>query len=171
MYWDYIEKILRVENPLVVYNPTKIYSSIGDLAFRNNPVTFFDFIRDNILSRLSNRDFIGFGEKDLKILILGILFQTSYYLPVSEHENSGGYTDIYLKRGNQYPNIEFEWVWEIKYIPERDIRKKAIITQKKKDALEQLRRYKTSAEFAGRIDVRYLSVIFYGGKKYEAVEV
>jgi hypothetical protein len=171
MYWNYIERMCEEESPDIFYDPSKIYSSIGDLSFRNNPVTFFDFVRDNILSRLSNRDFIGFGEKDLKILILGILFQTSYYLPVSEHENSGGYTDIYLKRGNQYPNIEFEWVWEIKYVPERDIRKKAIIMQKKKDAVEQLRRYKASVEFVGRTDVRYLSVIFYGGKRYETLEV
>jgi hypothetical protein len=103
--------------------------------------------------------------------MLGILFQTSYYLPISENENSGGYTDIYLKRGNRHNNIVSEWVWEIKYIPEKDIRKKAIVSQKKKDALEQLRRYKTSAEFINRTDVRYLSVVFYGGKKYEVVEV
>jgi hypothetical protein len=171
MYWNYIERMCEEESPDIYYDPSKIYDAVSTLARDNTPALFFDFIKDNILSRLSNRDFIGFGEKDLKILILGILFQTSYYLPVSEHENSGGYTDIYLKRGNRYDNIVFEWVWEIKYIPERDIRKKAIITQKKKDALEQLRRYKASAEFAGRADVRYLSVIFYGGKRYETVEV
>jgi hypothetical protein len=36
---------------------------------------------------------------------------------------------------------------------------------------KQLHRYKISAEFISRTDVRYLSVIFFGGKKYEVVEV
>jgi hypothetical protein len=103
----------------------------------------------------------------VKFLLLSILFQTSLYLPISEPENSEGYIDIYLqRRSNLYPKIINDWVWEIKYIKEKDSANSVLIDQQKSIAISQLQRYKSSNLFKDRNDVRYLAVVFMGKKKY-----
>ncbi|MDR0763882.1 MAG: PD-(D/E)XK nuclease domain-containing protein, partial [Bacteroidales bacterium] len=171
MFWDYISNIIEDANPDYVYNVLKINRAFTALWHHSEPRLFFEYICEDVLSRLSNRDFIKFDEKDLKILILGILFQSSYYFPISEYENSGGYTDIYLKRSNLYPQTKHEWIWELKYIKEKDKCNTSLIEQKRVDAINQLERYRSSAEFKFRTDVRYLSIIFIGDTEFDMVEV
>jgi hypothetical protein len=86
-------------------------------------------------------------------------------------ENDCGYSDIYLKRGNRYPDTEYEWVWELKYIKEKDKGNTELVSKKKADAIAQLDRYKSSAMFKDRTDVRYLAVIFLGGTQFDICEV
>jgi hypothetical protein len=103
--------------------------------------------------------------------MLGILFQSNYYFPISEMENNGGYSDIYLKRGNRFPDTDYEWVWEVKYIKEKDMGNSTLISAKKAEALTQIKRYKESAMFKDRTDVRYLTVMFLGGAQFEIEEI
>jgi hypothetical protein len=101
-----------------------------------------------------------------------LIFQSNLYLPISELENSGGYSDIYLqRRSNLYPKIKTDWVWEIKYIREKDAGKKSLIAAEKKEAIDQLQRYKNSNFFKERTDVRFLAVVFIGKKNYFMEEV
>jgi hypothetical protein len=93
------------------------------------------------------------------------------YLPLSEMENSEGYTDIYLKRGNCYPQLKYEWIWEIKYVKTSFWKRASEIKKKQKESIAQLRRYKNSNLFKDRTDVRYLSVVFGGKKEYLLKEV
>jgi hypothetical protein len=171
MYWNFIERIFKDEVREALYDSSEINKALHLLIRENDPNPFMQYICDGFLSRLSNRDFIKFDEKDLKILMLGILFQSNYYFPISEMENDGGYSDIYLKRGNRFPNTEYEWVWELKYIKEKDKGNSALIKSKKEAALSQITRYKESVMFKDRTDVRYLTVIFLGSTQFEISEV
>jgi hypothetical protein len=172
MYWEYMENIIMERNPEMRYDPSLIYGSLGSMAFDGDYQPFFESFQKKFLSNISNNDLKNFSEKNVKFLLLSILFQTNYYLPISETENSVGYTDIYLqRRSNLYPKILSDWVWEMKYIKEVDARKKSLISGKKKEAMEQLQRYKNSNLFKDRNDVRYLAVVFIGKKKYEIVEM
>jgi hypothetical protein len=171
MYWGFIERLLKDEVPEFYYDSSKIIEALSLLRRESDPKPFMQYICDGFLSRLSNRDFIKFDEKDLKLLMLGILFQSNYYLPISEMENGGGYSDIYLKRGNRFPDTQYEWVWELKYIKEKDKGNNALIAGKKADALTQINHYKESATFKDRTDVRYLIVIFLGDTQFEIEEV
>ena len=95
------------------------------------------------------------------------MWQSYYYIPISELENSQGYSDIYLQRRDfLYPRITIDWIWELKYIKEVDSKKASLIASKKKEAREQLQRYQTSNLFKDRKDVRYLAVVFIGKKRY-----
>jgi hypothetical protein len=88
-------------------------------------------------------------------------------LPLSELENSEGYTDIYLEaRRYLYPKIKYEWVLELKYIKQSESDNDTLFEAKKKEALEQLQRYKTSNRFKDKSDMRYLAVIFVGKKEF-----
>ncbi|GHV30443.1 hypothetical protein FACS1894177_03020 [Bacteroidia bacterium] len=82
-------------------------------------------------------------------------------------EVSAGYMDIWLKRSHLFPDIPWEWVWEIKYIKKSNVKS---IEEKREEARNQLAKYRDSHLFAGRTDVRYLSVIFIGKDKYEIFE-
>jgi hypothetical protein len=142
------------------------------MAFYGDYTKFFKDFHENFVSQLSNIDLEHFSEKYIKISLLTIFIQNSFYLPISETENSKGYTDIYLQRRDYlYPKITTDWVWELKYIKQADAKKTKIIEEKKKEAKEQIERYKTSNLFKDRKDVRYLMIIFIGKKDYEVTEL
>ena len=116
----------------------------------------------------------------MKFLLLSIFFTSNYYFPISEIENSSGYTDIYLKRSHLHPNAISEWVLELKYVKKTKKTKKTdsnkepkatTFDQKKNEAIEQLKRYKTSNLFKDRTDVRFLAVVFTGKNEYDIWEV
>jgi hypothetical protein len=171
MYWEYIENIILEDNKGISYNTIKMYESFSAMAFENNPYKFFEFINDCFWKNLSNRDLMSFSEKDLKILMLSILFHGRYYFPISEMENSEGYSDIYLKRSHLFPNTKQEWVFELKYIKETESRKKKFIETKKQEAVLQLQKYKISNYFKYKNDVRFIAVVFVGKSDFVSEEV
>ena len=168
LYWEYIERLTKANNADVLIDFSKMKIAVRELAYRGNPVLFLDYMSDNIISRLSNRDLENFDEKYLKIILLNNLFQSRLYVPITEMEVSTGYTDIWLKRSPLLPEIPWEWVWEIKYVKKSDAKS---VAEKRREANAQLEKYRHSHLFAGRTDVRYLSIIFTGKDKYEIVEI
>jgi hypothetical protein len=106
-------------------------------------------------------------------MILNGLYQSKLYEINNELEVSQGYVDIYIQRSHLLPDIPYEWVWEVKYIKKEDAKNKKskILEEKRNEAREQLERYRKSHTFAGRTDVRYLSLIFIGKDDYEMEEI
>ena len=167
MYWEYLENILTDRHPEMSFNPSLIREGLTALAFDGEYKRFFDVFQQKFVSQLSAQDMKGFTEKHIKFMLLNILWQSYYYIPISELENSQGYSDIYLQRRDfLYPGMQTDWIWELKYVKQSDARKEALIASKKKEAREQLQRYKTSNLFRDRKDMRYLAVVFIGKKKY-----
>jgi hypothetical protein len=171
MFWEYIRRILTEETENLRYDSSKYLTPIYQLAYENNYQPYFEYFSQTIVSNLSNRDLQGTVEKDIKFLLLPMFFTSNYYFPISELENSGGYTDIYLKRSNIHPGTISEWIWEIKYIRQKDSKKKSLIEAAKKEAVAQLQNYKNSSLFKDRIDVRYLAVVFFGKSKFVVEEI
>jgi hypothetical protein len=172
MYWEYMENIIMDRNPKMPFNTSLVYGSLGAMAFYNDYRPFFDMFQKDFVSRLSNRDLEHFSEKNVKLFLLSVLFQTNYYLPLSETENSGGYSDIYLQRRSYlYPAIKADWVWELKYIKQSDAENETLIASRKAEAVAQLKRYRASNLFKDRTDVRYLAVVFIGKKDYLIEEI
>jgi len=172
IYWEYLENMILERNPKMLYDPDVIADGLEALAFEDQYDNFFDCFQKNFLANISNRDLENFSEKNVKFLLLSILFQTNLYLPISELENSGGYTDLYLqRRTNLYPKMLNDWIWEIKYIKQADSKNTALMEEKLNEAIEQLKRYKESNLFKDRTDVRYLAVVFTGKKEYRTEEL
>jgi len=171
MYWEFIERMLTEELKGLSLDGSKYRNPIYKLAYENNYEPFFEYFSQRIVSYLSNRDLLNTVEKDMKFLLLPIFFTSNYYFPISEMENSGGYTDIYLKRSHLHPGSISEWVWEVKYVKQSDSKKKKLIEEKKKEAVEQLQRYKNSNLFKDRTDVRFVAVVFIGKDGYVVEEV
>ena len=59
-----------------------------------------------------------------------------------------------------------DWVVELKYIKQADAGDEQLIAARRAEATEQLQRYKASAFFKNRTDVRYLALVFTGKKSY-----
>ena len=167
MYWEYMENIISERNPEMIVDPSVIIDGLRAMTFNDEYIQFFEDFHTNFVSKISNRDLENFSEKNVKFLLLGIIFQSGYFIPVSEHENSDGYSDVYLQRRNDiYPKITTDWVWELKYIKQADSGNIKLLQSMKKDAKEKLHRYKNSNLFKNRTDVRYLAVVFTGKTKY-----
>jgi hypothetical protein len=173
VFWEYIEQMTVDGNKDVMIDMNEQRLALRELAYRGNPRLFIEHVSLNIFSRLSNRDLQNFDEKYIKIMLLNGLFQSKLYITISELEVAQGYTDIYMQRSHLLPDIPYEWVWEIKYIKKGDKadRKKNVMKEKQAEARAQLDKYRHAPQFAGRTDVRYLSLIFIGKDKYEMEEV
>jgi hypothetical protein len=169
IYWDYISQLTKERNKDVQIDISRQLDTIDTLAFKGDPKPYIDYVTENIIRRLSNRDLENFDEKYMKVMLLNGLYQSKLYLVLNEMEVSTGYVDIYLQRSHLLPNIPYEWVWEVKYVKKKDAKNKKskILEEKRNEAREQLERYRKSYPFAGRTDVKYLSLIFIGKDDYE----
>jgi hypothetical protein len=172
IYWEYVLQLTRNRNKDVTIDISRQLETIDTLAYKGDPGPYIDYIHENIFSRLSNLYLQNFDEKYIKIMLLSGLYQSNLYLILNEVEVNTGYVDIYMQRSYLFPNIPYEWIWEVKYIRKEDAKKKKskILEEKRNEAREQLERYRKSYTFAGRTDVKYLSLIFIGKDKYEMKE-
>jgi hypothetical protein len=166
--WEYIAQITVSTNENVIIDLTGQIASLEELAYHGNPYPYIEYVSHNIFKRLSNRDLISFDEKYIKIMLFNGLFQSNLYVPVSETEVEDGYMDIFLYRSPRLPDIKYEWVWEIKYLKKEDERE---LKTKQDESVEQLKRYKRSARFEKRSDVKFASILFVGKDRYEIIEV
>jgi hypothetical protein len=171
VYWEYIEELTIDRNKDVMIDLDIQRSAIWTLANQGNPHPYLDYVSRDIFSRLSNRDLENFNEKYIKIMLLNGLFQSRIYTTSTELEVSRGYTDIYMQRSHLFPDLPYEWVWELKYIKKEEAKKDGVKEAKQAEALAQLRKYRESHFFAGRNDVKFLAVLFLGKDLYEITEL
>ncbi|MDR3253013.1 MAG: AAA family ATPase [Tannerella sp.] len=171
VYLEYISKLTRDRNEKIREDFSILSGATYDLAFDGKAQQFIEYISTVFVSKLSDRDLRQFDEKYLKIILLTNLFYGKYFIPISEMEVSEGVTDIYLMRSGIFRDMPYEWVWEIKYVKQKDAGKATVIEAKKQQSREQLAKYRASHLFRDRTDVRYLSVIFIGKKKVEIEEI
>ncbi|MDR1023038.1 MAG: PD-(D/E)XK nuclease domain-containing protein, partial [Prevotellaceae bacterium] len=171
IYWEYILRLTKDRNKDVMIDMRRQQEAISALAYKGDPKLYLDYISQNILCRLSNRDLQRFDEKYIKVLLLNGLFQSKIYITITELEVSCGYADIYMQRSHLLPDVRYEWVWEIKYVKKEAAGSKKLLRGKRDEARAQLKKYRNSPLFADRSDVRYLSLIFIGKDSYEMEEV
>jgi hypothetical protein len=168
LYWEYLEQLTGNLNSEVMIDMGAEGLAIRRLAYDGDPVPYLDYMSGNIFQRLSNRDLIGFDEKYIKLMLLGGLFRSRLYVPDSEREVEHGYIDIFLQRSPLVPDVAYEWVWELKYLKKEDATE-AKVSATLDAARDQLAKYRRSALFAGRDDVKFAALLFIGKEQYQIV--
>lgn len=134
---------------------------------------------ENTLHKLSDRDYIKFDEKYVKLLIMSYCMLSNVYLVKSEYEVEDGYIDIALLRREPVQPAYFA-IFEIKYIKKSEFKatgepgaiqingdiilKNAIVAQKKAEALQQLAKYTSSSELKSIPNLKKWVLIFAGDK-------
>ena len=166
IFWEYFDKKLRKEHNIKIKTePVRL--AIEKMAYDGEVESYINYISQNILKPLSNRDMIKMDEKHIKISLFTYLSASNAYRPTSEREIENGYIDIYLEKDPRIPDVKYEWLLELKYLKKSEEKQ---IETAKIEGLKQLRRYAKSSEFAGKKNLKKALIIFSGKSDYVIVE-
>jgi hypothetical protein len=168
IYWEYIKRLLRDTSPETSIETRILDESIFALAMEGDVHRFIAYVSEHAFSKLSDYDLQRFDEKYIQILLLAYLFMSKVYVPMSEYEAVPGRTDIYLQRNPLYPEIKYEWLFELKYC--KSDAKEDEITAKRNEGLAQLEQYTHSHRLGNRPDLKAAVIVFIGKNKYEIIE-
>jgi hypothetical protein len=94
---------------------------------------------------------------------------SNIYVPMSEYEAVPGRADIFLQRNPLYPEVRYEWVFEIKY--SKASAKDSEIAAKRAEGLDQLKQYLQSSRIKDRPNLKGVLLIFTGKNKFEIILV
>ena len=134
-----------------------------------------DFLRDALAEQTGIRDYMD-GEKVVHGFVAAHLSLSQYFLLHSEYELNKGYADLYLEPFvAQYPDMQFGYVLELKYLKRRTSLDESVVAAKVGEAVEQVRSYLADSSLAHRYpSVRHigLAVVFHGWElvAYQAID-
>ena len=117
---------------------------------------------EKCLNNLSNRDYIGFDEKYIKIMFYCILMNFEMYWIRSEMEIKGNYPDILVvpkDLNNNYYSIMIEF----KYLKKGEENK---LEEKQEEAREQIERYSNLEEIKTLKNIRKYTIVTVKDKIY-----
>jgi len=156
LYFDFFGKILR-ETANYDIDVADIRDSIGELAL-NGEINKFLNIVTTTLNKLSNRDYIKFDEKYIKVIMLTYFMMSKIYYVKSEYEVEGGYIDIaLLPRAGV--NTLYNAIFEVKYIKKEEYSGN-LLMEKINAAKEELLKYSTSQELIGLPELKKWLMVF-----------
>lgn len=124
-------------------------------------------IVENILQNLSNRDFMNFDEKYIKLLFVVYVSLTKSYKIKSEQEVNQNYPDLLFLNSQNY-SPKYQHLFEIKYLKKSD---SLTLQTIKTEATEQTKRYKQLPEMMEINNLKFWVIIFTGSSCSEFFEV
>ena len=134
-----------------------------------------DFLRDALAEQTGIRDYMD-GEKVIHGFVAAHFSMVNQFLLHSEYELNKGYADLYLEPFvAQYPDVQFGYVLELKYVKRSEAVDAAVVAAKVQEAVAQVQGYLADPSLRRRHPaVRHigLAVVFHGWElvAYEAVE-
>jgi hypothetical protein len=148
------KRIIGKKYPTNILNT--LIKSINNME-RNGDITdFLAFLKEENYC-LSNRDLMGLDEKHFKFKLLSVFHVHSNYTVISEQEVDDGYIDILLKKKlNSHSNVKFEWLIELKYVKQSDIKK---LKQIRAEGIDQASKYAQSRIINESIEKSTLKVL------------
>ena len=170
LYFDFFAKKLR-ENADYELSLSEIKEALEDIAIDGNNNNLVKVV-EKTLNKLSNRDYITFNEKYVKLIFLTYCYLSKIYLVKSEYEVEDGYIDIaLLKQVNMNP--KYFGIIELKYISKSKYKEKGeeIVKEKLKEAKEQLEKYKLSKELSEIKNLKRWAIVFVNDKCYANEEI
>lgn len=159
VYFDFFAKKLEEDSNYEI-DTLEIKKSVKNIAV-NGDISSFVKIIEQTLNKLSNRDFITFDEKYIKIIMIAYLNLAKVYLIKSEYEVEEGYIDIALLN-NYMVKPKYYGMIELKYITKKEYEKSGenIIEFRKKEAVDQINKYKTSQELIEYPEIKKWVLVF-----------
>ena len=166
IFWEYFEKSLK--RAYDIRDKTEeLAKVIWKTGIDGEIKPFLDYISKNVFKVLSNRDFMKFDEKYIKVVLFSYLTTSNLYRPISEREVENGYIDIYLEKDIRMPEVNYEWIIELKYLKKSERNR---LEEVKREGLKQLKGYVDSREFKDRENIKHALIVFIGKDEYEVVE-
>jgi hypothetical protein len=169
LYWKYYADVLQ-ERANIHTETYDLQNIVLDMAQNGNYESFFKVIQE-LLEGLSNRDYIEFSEKYVKMAIIAYMQLANIFYVKSEREvKNVGYIDLELYKKPQNPFQHKEYVMEIKYLKKAN---KSQLTQIQQEAKVQLLNYyKNDPELQSKPDLVLLTVVIVKSKMHvQRVEI
>ena len=143
MHYDTIRASLS-EGIKLNINVDFLKNEFDNLAFHGRWKKLFDHILEKLYEAASIRDFIQ-KEHGIKLFMLAYLNVSPLYFVESEPEMNKGYADIFLRK-NYFTTdkTKHEYIVEVKYLTQEDLKKQNPIESRKKEAIAQLEKYAVS---------------------------
>lgn len=140
MHFDYIRRALAERYELRI-NVDFLASEFQELAFHGRWKRLITYILERFYEAASIRDFV-FREQGIKSFLLAYLNVTPLYVVLSEPEMNRGYANIFLQK-NPFTTdkTRHEYIFELKYLTERDIHRPDAIQHFRTEAVARLERY------------------------------
>jgi len=156
LYFEYFSKLIKDQTNYTI-KPHETSDAIIEVA-EHGKINQLIKITEETLHRLSNRDFIKFDEKYVKVILLTYLFKSKLYFCKSEYEVEDGYIDIVLLKGSSGDPKYFACL-EIKYMSKKDFTEK-LLQEKLEEAKEQLKKYSSSEELKAIKNLKKFAIVF-----------
>jgi hypothetical protein len=113
------------------------------------------------LHAFSNRDYIGFDEKYIKVILFTYANMSNLFLVKSEYEVSHGYIDIALLSREPW-KPEYYALFELKYLKVGTTDEKIQIAAD--DGMRQIMQYSSSPELAEVVNLKKWVLVFVGDR-------
>ena len=170
LYFDFYAKRLEEESNFEL-DTKEVKNALKEIAKKGSNLKLTKLV-EYTLNKLSNRDYITFNEKYIKLIFLTYCYLSRIYLVKSEYEVEDGYIDIaLLKQVNMEP--KYFGIMELKYISKSKYEEKGeeIVKEKLEEAKEQLKKYNTSEELKNIINLKKWAIIFINDKCVANIEL
>jgi len=156
LYYEFFVELIRKENNFE-FNIVDVKDTIKKLAVQNEIKPFVSLMEE-ALSALSNRDYIKFDEKYLKVLFVAYFNLSSVYYIKSEPEYEGKYPDILLLFREPFkPNYQF--LIELKYLKKSESYQYEKVRE---EGLKQVQGYLQIPEIKELKELKSYLIIFVG---------
>ena len=176
LYFKFLMKIITDETK---YMPDMklITGAMRELAYENS-CTKLTVLIEGLLDTLSNRDSIGFSEKEIKVAMAAYAGMSNLYLIKSEYEVDKKYVDLVFFPRDPTLGLDI-LLFELKYIKKEDISERNIAV-KLAEAVKQLREYGSASDFLPALHggrngsekkITCWAIVFAGEKCIERVKV
>jgi hypothetical protein len=141
LYFQYFKVELERRNQMTISNRA-IAVALETLALRDDIQPLVNEMT-RVLQLLSNRDAMGMDEKHVKVLLLTLLYQVSFYFIHSEREMGRHYPDVMLLERSPFA-VNHQHLIELKYSKKT----KKDWAVKRKEGVEQVQGYLQLPEIA-----------------------
>jgi hypothetical protein len=156
LYFDFFGKILT-EKANYDLDVADIRESIEELALKGEINQFINIITTT-LKKLSNRDYVKFDEKYIKVIMTTYFMMSRIYYVKNEYEVENGYIDIALLPRAGI-NAKYYAVFEVKYIKKEEYSDKKL-HEKIDEARKEMAGYAASNELTELSNLRKWILVF-----------
>jgi hypothetical protein len=137
LYWQYYAEVLQTWANLP-REEDWVFPAVREMALTGKYEKFFALI-EKLLQNLSNRDYIRFDEKHVKMAMIAYFSQSNIFWVQSEREVAGGgYVDIELFIRPNNPNTHHQFAIELKYLKKEQ---ETLLAETMQEAKEQILSY------------------------------
>ncbi|MBF0408816.1 MAG: PD-(D/E)XK nuclease domain-containing protein [Candidatus Riflebacteria bacterium] len=171
LFWEYLRTRLEKFSSGIT-NFRELQKTINALQI-GQIKPFAEYIFRNVAKIFSNIDLLHANEQCFKSYFFALVSLDSSYIIFSETEMARKHSDIILKRNPRYPEIKYNWLIELKYLPKEA--KKSEIEYTIAEGKEQIAWYKNDKKWhesltTGGATLKSLVLLYIDAESYQIID-